>query len=297
MRSFARLGALASTVLCGCAFFPDFKNSPVYHAPIAEVVNQIRCDMYDFLRTQKHVINPTFSLDFKSYATVELTLSTTAYGEVKFAKIDTARLGAAGFLAIGSASQPFPTLSAKQLNQTVAKVTINVSQDPDKLKGACEYGRGEIFSSSPHADQVLVNDLRISEWLKRSFDNAQRINAQLPVCNSRPKPTTESSACSVGLETAVLISKFQLVADASAGVLDLAKLIPIIATPTLQLNMDYYHQIQIIFSGNNRVVASKATNYNVLSRGAGGGDDDFNESLLQQLRSIRDATILNGQPR
>jgi hypothetical protein len=88
-----------------------------------------------------------------------------------------------------------------------------------------------------------------------------------------------------------------LIADASAGVLDLAKLIPIIATPTLQLNMDYHHQIQIIFSGNNRVVASKATSSAVARSEAGGGGDDFNESLLQQLRSIRDATILNGQPR
>jgi hypothetical protein len=295
----AALGAMA--LLNGCAFYPDFQTSPVYHVPIAEVVNQIRCEMYDFVRSQQRVPNPNFSLDPDSYATVELALSTTAFGDVKFAKIDTKKLGAAGFLAIGSSTQPFPSLDVKNVDQTIAKVVVNISQNPKLLEKACGYGQWQILSDEPHADRVLVNDLRLSEWLKHSFASAQRIQSRGGVCDTRGKKTDVTQDCSVSLETATLTTKFELIADASAGVLDLAKLIPIVATPTLDLNIDYYHQIQIIFSGNNAI--------NVAQKGAPPGghnkfaapyvestrEGDISVSILRTLRSIRDETILNGQ--
>ena len=102
----------------------------VYRVPGSEVINQVRCELYDFLQSQEAVENPNFSLDTKSYATVKLTLSTTGYGDVKFAKIDTKKLGLASILAIGSSSQPFPSLDMKSTGQTVADVTVNVSQNP-----------------------------------------------------------------------------------------------------------------------------------------------------------------------
>lgn len=290
------LSICASAGTGGCTFFPDFANSPVYHAPISEVVNQIRCDMHIFLEKQRTVVNPNFSLDDKGYATVELALSTTAFGDVKFAKIDTVRLGAQGFLAVGSSTQPFPSLAAKQLNQTVARVTVNVSQDPGMLRDACGYGQHEVLSSKPTADRVLVNDLRIAQWLTRSFANAQRIKHEGPVCDMRAGKNAPGNACSVSLETAVLTTKFQLIGDASAGVLGLAKLIPVVATPTLQLNVDYYHQITIIFSGNNAVANAGLP----MVRGLGPTARSVRQpepsaaDVIRQLRSIRDATILNG---
>lgn len=295
-----------ASLLTGCAFFPDFETSPVYRAPISEVVNQIRCDLSEFLKWHKaNITNPNFSLDEKSYATMELSLSTTAYGDAKFSRIDTIRLGASGFLAVGGGNQPFPTLGVKQLNQTVAKVTVNVSQDSDLLSDACAYGYGQVFSSEPHADRVLINDMRVGEWLKRSFESAQRIKSQGPVCDMRPTKGTPSNACSVSLETAVLTTKFQLIGDVSGGLLDMAKLVPVISTPTLQLNADYYHQITIIFSGNNSVAQVAA------ARGKGGvvpyrldppkGEsrevDPVGADIIRQLRSIRDATILSAPPR
>ncbi len=97
----------------------------------------------------------------------------------------------------------------------------------------------------------------------------------------------------MSLETATLTTKFQLVADASAGVLDLAKLIPIVATPTLDLNVDYSHQIQIIFTGNN-AVGKVAGAHAARALRANTADSDT-AAVLRTLRSIRDATILNGQ--
>ncbi len=134
--------------------------------------------MYQFARSQEGVNNPNFSLDVDSYATVELTLSTTASGEVKYAKIDTKKLGFEHVLAIGSASEPFPSLDFKSANQTVAKIVVNISQNPELLSKACGYGQWEILSDGPHADRMLVNDLRLSEWLKHSFASAQRIQSQ-----------------------------------------------------------------------------------------------------------------------
>jgi hypothetical protein len=286
--------ALAAILLFeGCAFYPDFQTSPVYHVPIAEVVNQIRCEMYDFVRSQEAVHNPNFSLDPESYATVELSLSTTAFGDVKFAKIDTKKLGFEHILAIGSATQPFPSLDAKNTEQTVAKVVVNISQNPSLLNKACGYGQWEILSDAPNADRVLVNDLRLSEWLKHSFAGAQRIKSQGDACNERAAPKEKAKDCSVSLETATLTTKFELVADVSAGVLDLAKLIPIVATPTLDLNVDYYHQVQIIFSGNNAIHVAGGPPGGALLRA--NVEADATASVLRTLRSIRDATILNGQ--
>ncbi len=172
-------------------------------------------------------------------------------------KIDTKRLGLASILAIGSSSQPFPSLDMKSTGQTVADVTVNVSQNPKDLSDACGYGRQEIFSNAPHADRTLINDLRISSWLKRTFASGQRIQSQGDVCNIRGTKGQQSDNCSVSLETATLSTKFQLVTDANAGVLKFANLIPVVATPVLDLNVDYYHQIQIIFSGNNAVAETK----------------------------------------
>lgn len=123
---------------------------------------------------------------------------------------------------------------------------------------ACKYGYGEILSSEPHADRVLINQLRVAEWLKRSFNRAERIKHHKEVCNIRSKKGGDDKAkpCSVSLELATLSTKFQLVGDASGGLLDLAKVIPVVATPTLQINADYFHQITIIFSGNNAVAES-----------------------------------------
>lgn len=300
--------------LNGCAFYPNFEEAPVYRVPVSEVINQVRCELYDFLQSQEAVENPNFSLNTKSYATVKLTLSTTGYGDVKFAKIDTKKLGLASILAIGSSSQPFPSLDMKSTGQTVADVTVNVSQNPKDLSDACGYGKQEIFSNAPHADRTLINDLRISSWLKRTFASGQRIQSQGDVCNIRGTKGQQSDNCSVSLETATLSTKFQLVTDVNAGVLKFANLIPVVATPVLDLNVDYYHQIQIIFSGNNAVAESKQGRLATV-QGAPGRAGRFTEkqlrhppseeipmsaaeaAILRQLRSIRDATILNAQPR
>jgi len=243
--------------VAGCAFFPNFEHTPSAHLPVSEVVNQIRCDMYEFLKD-----NPAgernFSLDTKSYATVKLTLSTTAFGDVKFSRIDTIKLGAQGFLAVGGGVEPFPSFGVKQSNVVQAELVVNISQDKEQLREKCEngreYGYGEIFKDTGHEDRVLINDLRIASWLKRTFDRGDRIVHTGPHCNIRTKQMSKDAApCSVGLETATLTTRFQLIGDMSGGVLNLAKLIPVIATPTLQLQADYYHQIQIIFSGNNAV--------------------------------------------
>ena len=248
----ALICALVSIGFGGCAFFPDFATSPVYHLPISEVVNQIRCDMHRFLVSAPDDRN--FSLDKNSYATVELALSTTAYGDVKFSRIDTVRLGARGFLAVGGGSEPFPSLGTKVSGQTVAKVQVNISQNPELLADACSYGYGEILSAEPHADKVLINQMRVAEWLKRSFDRGERIKSEGASCDTRSKKGGDGGKpCSVSLELATLSTKFQLVADVSGGMLDFAKLIPVVATPTLALGTDYYHQVTIIFSGNNAI--------------------------------------------
>ena len=258
MRGFVSAGVVACASLSGgCAYFPDFgATNLVHHVPISEVVNQIRCDMHRFLRSAPDDAN--FSLDKKSYATVELALATTGTGDVKFSRIDTVRLGATGFLAIGSSSQPFPSLGVKQVSQNVAKVQVNISQDPKLLEHACSYGRGEILSSAQHADRVLINDMRIAEWLKRSFERGEGIKREGATCNTRSKKGGDAGVpCSVSLELATLTAKFQLAGDVSGGVLDLAKLVPVVVTPTLQLSRDYYHQITIIFSGNNAVAEGR----------------------------------------
>lgn len=264
MRKLLWVAVLFPLSVSGCAFFPNFEHTPSAHLPVSEVVNQIRCDLYEFLKD-----NPpgrrNFSLDPKSYATVKLTLSTTAFGDVKFSRIDTIRLGAQGFLAVGGAAQPFPSLGVKQSNLVQAELVVNISQDKEQLREKCqnghEYGRGEIFKNTTgHEDRVLINDLRIASWLKRTFERGDRIVHTGAHCDIRTKPGAKEKSlpCSVGLETATLTTRFQLIGDVSGGVLDLAKLIPVIATPTLQLQADYYHQIQIIFSGNNAVDASTA---------------------------------------
>jgi hypothetical protein len=99
-----------------------------------------------------------------------------------------------------------------------------------------------------------------------------------------------------------LTTKFELLVDVSAGVLALAKLIPVVATPTAELSGDYYHQIQIIFHGNNAI--AKGTFSRVAKRSArprvgsapGTGGDDTATAVLKELRAIRDATILNAHP-
>lgn len=250
---------ILAALVHGCAYFPDFEHTPSARLPVSEVVNQIRCDMYEFLKYHPAGA-ANFSLDTKSYATVELSLSTTAFGDVKFSKIDTVRLGASGFLAIGSSSQPFPSVSLKNTHQVVTKITVNISQNPEDLRKKCErgyeYGYGAIFSDDPTADRTLINQLRIASWLKRTFESGDRIAHTGRYCNvksAKGGPSKDQELCSVGLENATLVTKFQLIGDVSGGMLDFAKLIPVVATPTLQLNADYYHQIQIIFSGNNAI--------------------------------------------
>jgi hypothetical protein len=247
----------------GCVYFPDFEHTPSARLPVAEVVNQIRCDMYEFLKDHPPG-HATFSLDTDNYATVELSLSTTAFGDVKFSKIDTVRLGARGFLAIGSSAEPFPSAGLKNTHQVITKVTVNISQNPEHLRDKCErgyeYGYGAILSDSPHADRVLINNLRIASWLKRNFENSTRIVHTGAYCNVKAGKgglSAGQETCSVGLDNATLTTKFQLVGDVSGGMLDFAKLIPVVATPTLQLNADYYHQIQIIFAGNNALDRKK----------------------------------------
>jgi hypothetical protein len=226
---------------------------------------------------------------------------------VKFAKIDTKKLGLASILAIGSSTQPFPQLSMRSTGQTVAEVTVNVSQNPKDLIDACGYGKQEIFSDAPHADRILINDLRISSWLKRTFASGQRIQSQGEVCDTRGAKGPRSDNCPVSLETATLRTKFQLVTDANAGVLKLANLIPVVQTPVLDLNVDYSHQVDIIFSGSNAVSGLQPP----AGAPAPGGKRALTKrhpppeevpvsaaeaAILRQLRSIRDATILNTQP-
>ena len=217
------LGILYSCLLlAGCVYFPDFENTPSARLPVSEVVNQIRCDMYQFLKDHP-AGRGTFSPDPDSYATVELALSTTAFGDVKFSKIDTVRLGATGFLAIGSSSQPFPSLALKQSGQVVAKVTVNISQNPINLRSKCErgYEYGGVFDGGPNSDRTLINNLRIASWLQRTFESGDRIVHTGHYCNIRTKTIgSGQSACSVGLETAVLTTKFQLIGDVSGGMLD-----------------------------------------------------------------------------
>lgn len=74
-----------------------------------------------------------------------------------------------------------------------------------------------------------------------------------PTCDIRGTKEDRGKPCPVGLETATLTSKYQLIENAPAGVLNLAHLIPVISTPTLQFNADYYQQITIIFDGNNTI--------------------------------------------
>ena len=254
------IGALLLPLfVAGCAFFPNFEHTPSAHLPVSEVVNQIRCDMYEFLKDNP-AGNRNFSLDTNSYATVKLTLSTTAFGDVKFSRIDTIKLGAQGFLAVGSSGSPFPSLGVKQSNVVLAELVVNIPQNKELLREKCEngreYGYGEIFKDTGHEDRILINDLRIASWLKRTFERGDRIVHTGRHCDIRSKTLSDKVLpCSVSLETATLTTKFQLIGDMSGGVLNLAKLVPVIATPTLQLYADYYHQIQIIFSGNNAVDA------------------------------------------
>ena len=254
------LGAAAcALLLTGCVYFPDFEQTPVTRLPVAEVVNQIRCDMYEFLKDHQ-AGGRAFSLDLSSYATVELSLSTTSGGDVKFAKIDAVRLGASNWLA----KDPFPNAGAGVTGEVSTKVTVNIAQDPELLRPMCEngrtYGYGKVLSGEPYADRVLINDMRLAAWLKRTFDSADRIVPSGPFCNikSGKGPSGPSqSMCSVGLDNATLTTKFQMVGDVSGGILALEKLIPVVATPTVGIDIGYTHQIKIIFQGNNVLDTSK----------------------------------------
>ena len=224
-------GISCALFLAGCAYFPDFEHTPSARLPVAEVVNQIRCDMYDFLKDHEPG-GAAFSLDTNSYATVELSLATTSSGDVKFAKVDAIGLGAANWLA----ADPFPSLGSKAQGEVTTKVTVNIAQDPKLLKHLCEngprYGYGEILSDKPFADRVLINQMRVSSWLKRTFSSSDRIVPSGNFCNSKAKgPDGDKlTLCSVGLDNATLSTKFQLVGDASGGLLSLERLVPVVQT-------------------------------------------------------------------
>jgi len=55
-------------LLRGCAYFPDFELTLSAWLPVSEVVNEIRCDIYEF-RKEHHPGEGTFSLDTSSYVT------------------------------------------------------------------------------------------------------------------------------------------------------------------------------------------------------------------------------------
>ncbi len=322
---------LGCAFFAGCAFFPDFAHTPAARLPVAEVVNQIRCDMYEFLKDHESG-TAAFSLDLDSYATVELSLSTSSGGDVKFARIDSIRLGAQNWLA----KAPFPTLGAGASGEVSAKVTVNIAQNPELLKPLCEngrrYGYAEILSNKPYADRVLINDMRIASWLKRTFESSERIVPSGAYCNSKSSkgPSGPSqSLCSVGLDNATLTTKFQIVGDVSGGILALERLIPVVQTPTVGLDIGYTHQIKIIFQGND-VVESRKPRYVATRRAPAppvyrdfrkkldcedlkgpARDNCFKErgressqqplptsdasGVERQLRSIRDALILNSK--
>ena len=194
----------------GC-LIPGFQTSPAYHMPISEVVNQIKCDMYGFFREHYAKADRTFTLDRGGYSTVELNLTTTVFGDVKFSKIDSKRLGVDEFIATGSSSQPFPSLGTKGVGQTVAKVQVNISQNPEDLEDNCTYG--SVLDRDAHSDQTLVNRLRVREWLIKSFADGDRIKRDGPACNAVGKRDASKgiSSCEASLETVTLTTKFQLV--------------------------------------------------------------------------------------
>jgi hypothetical protein len=90
LRSVLRpVAALSITLMVGgCYFYPDFGAlSPVHHVPVAEVVNQIKCDVVEFLDNYSRIERNVLWLDPGSYVQIQLTLNLTDSGNVNFTKL------------------------------------------------------------------------------------------------------------------------------------------------------------------------------------------------------------------
>jgi hypothetical protein len=272
-------------------------------------------------------------LDPGSYVQIQLTLNLTDSGNVNYTKLRGEHLDPSRkFLSPGGGpfGHPFPSFQTSASKATTAVLTIDIPQDSrlakcgDALDALNPPQRHPALVSRLRVSEWLMNvferaaDIKVRKPgvdcprppmqplppverapVKMPNPSDPNADAKLRAATVRAAAAAASGAndpsryCEVALDTIQLSSKFELVADFSAGVIPLAKLFPVIPVPTVDVKADYFDSISLIFHGYNRVqsiAANKSVNRN-RALGAVTSESDT-ASIVRELRSLRDATLL-----
>lgn len=179
MRKFVWCGVVvctgALTSACSDVFqnFGPVESHYVYNMPVANVANQVRCELNSFIRKrQSDDKKYEFALS-RTDADVKLNLQSQYGGYVQYLGIDFNRLGFTSLADLVTASQKTPSLGAKvsPTSTVYAEVAMKVPQKLDKKESIRNFCKqlGEETSQ-------VIKKLYIEEWLTNFFDKARAMD-------------------------------------------------------------------------------------------------------------------------
>ena len=146
---FARGGAsiFFAILVSGCAIgypaFTDFWANNVYHYPVGEVVNQVRCELVHYIASQDispQKGEPNRFIVGDTEVSVKLTLQTDVSGSVNYIGVDLSKLGLASIARFIAVNKDTPSLGVKLQGKGTISSTIDmkVPIQGDKKIAPCD---------------------------------------------------------------------------------------------------------------------------------------------------------------
>lgn len=255
----------------GCAFLPGFSlfESPtLYYIPVAEVANQVSCELQEFMRehkSDKAYANHKWVLSDDDVKVV-LTLTTDEQGSVNFAGINAAQLGLSSLQALIANNAKVSSLAAKLQVKRTKSVAMTFSVAPSALrKDLVQTADMRVMSRTcaNFSTENRLTKLYLKDWLNNYFEviNSGYENPNAPYKNESatelllhkilrpisppPEVPKQFKIQSVGIATSIA-----LVADVNAGLNQQVLgngstyIVPINGLG-VDYNPDYVHKIEL----------------------------------------------------
>jgi hypothetical protein len=238
-----RVGAIRLVILLfgaspisGCAFLPGFslfEEPALYYIPVAEVANQVACELQEFMKEHDgdSVFNNQRWVLADEDVNVNLNLQTDSSGSASFTGVNVAQLGFSSLQAFisntTSGKTSVPSLGAKLSAKRTRTVKIGFTVSPNALDPDLKNGTGTQTINCKHWEETEnpASRLYLKDWLNNYFET---INAPEP--NYKPKDSQDELLHSLRtihppepvptqfkIQSVELTTALQLVADVSAG--------------------------------------------------------------------------------
>jgi hypothetical protein len=263
--------ACLALVQAGCADilpWPGFESHPgifsyTEQLPAAEVAEQVRCELAEFLREEERAHETDrkegpFFLDPNKGAQIQLKLTTDLQGSVSYLGINLKGLGLNEIAALVTPANNNPSLQLKAQGKStqISQADFIIPQTTDNTVWAV---KGEkVLSRTLPRKLMLPDEAECSHGDAKRFleyvwfrlwlsDALKRYKERLGAQGYGPGETFADRVCQPKL---TITTQFQLLFDVSAGT-NILQAVPIIL-PISGLNIDaspdYTHSIQIIFA-------------------------------------------------